>query len=65
MACSPKADPFMVSVKKETVKMGFGPCARLRAGIVKSIAEPPGSCQEQRSLAISTKTAEFEMIFAK
>lgn len=56
----------MVSVSKNAMeKMGFSPCARLPAGIVKIIADGKGDVKEKERTAISTKTGEFESGFAK
>ena len=54
-----------VCLKNAVEKMGFSPCARLPAGIVKIIADGKGDVKEKERTAISTKTGEFESGFAK
>jgi hypothetical protein len=63
---SPKADPFMVSVQQSAMKNknGLQPGARLRAGIVKIIADAANAVKLEESLAIFTKTEAIERIFA-
>ena len=56
----------MVSVQKSAMKNenGLRPGARLRAGIVRIIADAAGAVKMEGSLAIFTKTEAIEQLFA-
>ena len=56
----------MVSVQKSVMENenGLQPGARLRAGIVKIIADAVGAVKTGESFAISTKTEAIERLFA-
>ena len=56
----------MVSVQQSAMKNknGLQPGARLRAGIVKIIADAANAVKMEGSLAIFTKTEAIEQLFA-